>query len=257
MQDDRVVVRPTTFDTLWLVTGDAQGWFVSERGEPGVVRGLGADAQFTLRFDLFHASGLHVESDLAANTRPTNVHVVINEVFADPLDSEPRGEWIELYNDGVMVADFAGWALEDDSGKVELPPVQLAPFGYALLVNDTYDRTSQLDVVPDEDVFLIRLPSLGKSGLSNQGETLRLIDNSDKVVSSFPASPKPATGVSVARREPWFLGAQARAFGLHAAPFASPGKRNSIGFLNKHRLPFETSFTHTPSYRRSDQSRGV
>lgn len=230
VRDDGVVVRPTVFNTFWTITGDAQGWFVSEQGEPGAVRGLTPDRDFRLTLVAFDASGASVQSELTATTTSAQAHVVINEVLADPVGAETSGEWIEVYNDGANVVELRGWVLEDDGGKVDLPAVQLAPFGYALLVNDTYRRSSELDVVPDEDVFLIRLPSLGKSGLSNQGETLRLMDNSGMVVSSFPASPKPTTGVSVARREPWFVGAQARAFGLHAAPYASPGKRNSLGF---------------------------
>lgn len=228
VEDDRIIVRPTAVDTLFLVEGDVHAWFVSEQGEPGVVRGLQAESELQLTLYVFQASGVSAVHDLIVHTKAPAPHVVINEVLADPLGSEPQGEWVEVYNDGAAVVDLEGWALEDDGGKVELPASQLAPFGYALLVNDTYAAASDLDVVPDEDVFLIRLPSLGKSGLSNQGEALRLSDKSGKVVSSFPASPKPLAGVSVARREPWFVGAPSRAFGLHAAPFASPGKRNAI-----------------------------
>jgi hypothetical protein len=229
VQDDRIIVRPTTADTLWFVTGAAQGWFVSEQGEPGVIRGLLPNAEAALDVFVFESSGVNTRAALEVHTQAVNYHVVINEVFPDPHGPEPQGEWIEVYNDSANVAQLGDMALEDEGGKVELPPVQLAPFGYALLVNDTYERTAELDVVPDEDVFLIRLPTLGKSGLANQGETLRLVHNSGMVVSTFPASPKPKAGVSVARREPWFVGNQARGFGLHAAPFASPGKRNELG----------------------------
>jgi hypothetical protein len=226
VMDDRILVRPTVANTLWLITGDTQGWFVSERLDAGVIRGLTPNAESVLKFQTLLASGVHTQSELSLHTIGLSPHVVINEVLADPLGPEPQNEWVELYNDGVGSVNLEGWTLEDEGGAVELPNIQLAPFGYALLVNDTYERSAELDVVPDEDVFLVRLPSLGKSGLSNQGETLRLLDNSGMVVSSFPGSPKPVAGVSVARREPWFVGAQTRAFALHGTPFASPGKRN-------------------------------
>jgi len=81
--------------------------------------------------------------------------------------------------------------------------------------------------VPEANVLMVRLPALAKSGLSNGGEALRLLDKSDMVVASFPGTPKPTPGVSVARGAPWQVD-EPSAFGLHALPGASPGAPNRL-----------------------------
>lgn len=202
------------------------GWFVARPSAVGVVKGLTPDTDYQLRLLAFYPGASSQIGELWIRTTPRMHHVVINEVMADPVGAEPDQEWVELYNDGPTAVDLHGWTLADNGQGVVLPAYEIAPSGYLLLVNDTYVRQPEIDVVPDADAPLLRLPILGTSGLSNSGETLRLTDQSRIVVSSFPGIPKPTSGVSVARRAPWLSGADVHAFALHELPGASPGAPN-------------------------------
>ena len=60
------------------------------------------------------------------------------------------------------------------------------------------------DQAPAPSTRLIRMPTLGKSGLSNGGERLALLDSTGQECSMMPGLPtKP--GLSLARRHPWSL----------------------------------------------------
>lgn len=243
--DDRLHIRPPEAESLWLVRREAQvdgadsgsavaaeptdgggAWFASTATATGVVKGLSPETDYRLQWSIFYASSATSSGEVGLRTRGALPHLVINEVMADPAGPEPDQEWVELYNDGSQPVNLAGWTLVDEQDAVALPAYEVAPSGYLLLVNDTYSSIAGLDVVPDADAALLYLPRLGKSGLANSGEALRLVDESRMVVSTFPATPKPLSGVSVARRAPWLTGADVGAFALHAAGGASPGAPN-------------------------------
>jgi hypothetical protein len=97
-----------------------------------------------------------------------------------------------------------------------------------LLVAEGYAPDPELDLVPSPGVSIVRVARLGKNGLANAGELLRLYDGDGSVVSRFPARAANAPGQSVARRTPDAPDGESGSFGDHAPPGASPGAPNVV-----------------------------
>lgn len=228
VSDDRVFIRAGETSSFWQIHGGASAWFVLEPGTSGVIKGLASEHHYEFRAEVWFSDADSLVQTFSMQTSAVSPHVVINEVMADPVGNEPDQEWVELYNDGRAPVNLEGWRLADGGGEMSLPAVSIAPLGYLLLVNDTYVPMLPGEPVPEPNVSIVRLPVLAKSGLSNAGEALRLLDKSDKVVSSFPGTLKPAPGVSVARVAPWLVDSDPNAFGAHAIPGASPGGVNHV-----------------------------
>lgn len=226
VEDDRLFVRGGAEPSFWMWDSSPGAWFALEAHGVGVVKGLLPERAYELELVVYFPRSNPIRQSLSVQTVAARDRVVINEVLADPLGNEATQEWVELYNEGLFKVNLEGWRLEDEGGSVVLPSAWIAPGGYALLVNETYDAKAIQDPVPEPNVSLVRLPRLARSGISNQGETLRLRDKSDMVVSTFPGTPKPAPGVSIARGAPWQADGDPATFGLHAAPGASPGAAN-------------------------------
>src|SRR5690606_36652238 len=110
----------------------------------------------------------------AFTTGSPRPRVVVNEVYADANGPEPEMEWVELANAGTSAAQLAGYVLEDVGGQTELPYAELAPGAYALVVNESYQEDTDFDLAFDPCALVIRVPRLGKNGLSNAGELVRL-----------------------------------------------------------------------------------
>ncbi|GMV18088.1 MAG: lamin tail domain-containing protein [Polyangiaceae bacterium] len=226
--DDRAVVRAPEAATLWSVSGEPGAWL--EPLDPGgklVLRGLAPNSTELVSYWVRDAFAELSRGQLLLTTGPALPHVVLSEVFANPLGAEPAQEWVELYNDGTIPVELSTLSLEDGGGKVELPAFVLAPGSFALIVRDDYDPASSSDPAPAQGTKLLRVPALGKNGLSNSGEALALRAGG-QLISKFPALPKPKAGVSVARRKTWTLDDDASGFGHHAAPGASPGAPNAL-----------------------------
>ncbi|MBM4356994.1 MAG: lamin tail domain-containing protein [Deltaproteobacteria bacterium] len=134
-------------------------------------------------------------------TRPPMPHLVIDEVLANPVGPEPAQEWVELVNDGLVPAELEGVRLADVGGEVVLPAASLAPGERALLVAEAYEASGKFDPAPPEGTRLVRLPRLGKGGLSNSGEPLELLAPDGRVLSRFPAL-KTKAGRSLYRTHP-------------------------------------------------------
>ena len=87
--------------------------------------------------------------------------------------ADAADEWIELVNEGSTPVDLSGWMLAAADG---VPSISLSgtiqPGAYFLI-----ERTDDASAAPQADLT----PSFG-SGLSNEGETLRLSDASGVVV---------------------------------------------------------------------------
>ena len=49
----------------------------------------------------------------AANQITVQSDIVINEIFYHPIDGDPRGEFVELYNRGSQAIDLTGWSVSD------------------------------------------------------------------------------------------------------------------------------------------------
>ena len=96
---------------------------------------------------------------------------------------------------------LAGFALEDAGGRAVLPEGDLAPRAFALVVSEAYVADDGVDPPPAPGTLMLRVPSLGRSGLSNEGEKLTLRDAAGTALSAFPAV-KTKNGVSIARIAP-------------------------------------------------------
>jgi hypothetical protein len=152
---------------------------------------------------------------------------VLNEVLANAVGPEPEQEWVEIVNDGQVAAALGGWVVSDIGGEVALPDVLLNAGGYALIVNDDYDGSGKYDPAPAPDTLLVRVPKLGKNGLSNEGEPLELTDPEGVVRSRFPKVPKPKAGRSVMRSQPLSPDDDEGSFVLGEEGASTPGGPNS------------------------------
>ena len=194
-----------------------------------VLRGFEPESRVRVTGLAFDALGATRAIDVELTTSTSRPHLVLNEVLADPVGPEALGEWIELVNDGSRPVDLGAFVLDDALERVALPPHELAPGNMVLLVGESYEPDPELDLVPPPDIPLVRLSGLGRNGLSNAGELIRLRDRDGLVVSRFPARKAPRAGRSVARRAPDAPDAASGSFGDHAPPGASPGRDNVVG----------------------------
>lgn len=224
LADDRLYGRSPATPVLWAVAGAGVDAVIAVgAGDPFVIAGLPPSTDLTLDVAAVDARGTVLRMLLTAATLAPMPHVIINEVLADPLGTRPRQEWVEIVNDGPASADLDGYTLVDGSGDTALPPATLAPGAYALLVNETFAEQDGVDPVPVPGTLLLRVPHLGKHGLSRTGEALVLRDGGGNVVSRFLGAPRPKAGSSVARRVVTSPDALPAAFAL-ATP--SPGRKN-------------------------------
>jgi hypothetical protein len=212
---------------LWIFVEPTPAAVTTRASERARVRGLSPDSEFRVRGETIDARGDRKGFDLVLRTAPARPRVVLNEILANANGAEPSMEWIELANAGSASANLEGYRLVDSGGSVTLPAHELPSGAFALLVKEGFVPDPGSDVPPLEGTPVLYLPSLGKSGLSNSGELLRLYDANDELVSQVPALKAPAAGVSVARSAPDAPDEES-SFGQHAPPGASPGGPNSI-----------------------------
>jgi len=209
--DDRVTVRTPEAALLWIVH-TARGALVqvSAAGQSLTIDGLQPDAQERLWGSTHDLSGTARAFELELHTAAARERPILNEALADALGPEPQSEWIEVLNDGTLAVDLAQYSLQDGGGRTPLPHASLAPHEYALLVRDDF-AVSPSDEPPAAGTRLIRLPTLGKSGLSNAGERLSLVDSEGVERSVLPALAGKA-GQSLARRTPTSEDSDPKAF---------------------------------------------
>jgi len=199
--DDRLSLRTPQPPVLWIVhTAHGALLEVSGAGSSLTIDGLVPGGRERFWGSTRDLSGATHAFDLELQTTPARARPILNEVLADPLGPEPKSEWVELLNDGTLPADLAQYSLQDGGGRTPLPHAWLAPQEYALLVREDFAPNSS-DQAPIVGARLIRLASLGKSGLSNAGERLALLDGAGAEQSVLPALAGKA-GQSLARRTP-------------------------------------------------------
>ncbi|MBN1606934.1 MAG: lamin tail domain-containing protein [Polyangiaceae bacterium] len=227
--DDRFTLQSLDAPLFWAIGGSGVDYAQAlEASGRAVVRGLVPNESMELRVRAISVGGYIYDDVFTAETHAPMPHVVINEVLADPAGPEPAQEWVELYNDGLEQAVIEGWTFEDTGGSVALDAKSIPAGAYLLLVGEDFDSASTADVPPREGTTLLGVAGLGKNGLSNTGEPLTLRDAAGRVVSRFPALPKPKTGVSVARRQPWLEDDDPRSFAYHGGVGSSPGGPNQV-----------------------------
>ncbi|HEY3499162.1 MAG TPA: lamin tail domain-containing protein [Polyangiaceae bacterium] len=228
VEDDRVTLRAPNAPVLFALEQPAELLGVAAPGASLSVRGLVPEKTARIAGQAFDVAGDITRLDLGITAAPRRDHLVINEVLADPAGAETSSEWIELLNDGTAPVELAGFELVDSGGTFALPPGSVAPGELVVLVGARFAPDSELDVplLPGTRTFV--LDSLGKSGLANAGELLRLVNAEGAVVSRWPSSPAPGPGQSLARRAPDAPDGEGASFGAHAQPGASPGAPNEL-----------------------------
>jgi hypothetical protein len=225
--DDRLLITPEDEEQLWLVEAPARAVVSAPRGSrTRLLSGLAPATTWPLRASVLSSAGRLEVLEATLVPQSARRHVVLNEVLANPLGDEATSEWIELVNDSARPASLAGLWLEDASGHVALPEVELEAGELALLVAEDF-RPSSLDAPIPERVRLLRLPSLGTRGLANGGEALLLV-GPEGVLSRFPQLAAGHAGRSVARRQLDSADDDASAFAEHGGSGASPGAPNSF-----------------------------
>jgi hypothetical protein len=228
VEDDRLATRAPGAPLLWAIAGaGVDAVIVAGPGHPFIVSPLPPSTAVTLSVGVYDVAGRRTASVFAAVTEPPRPHVVLNEVLADALGPEPAQEWVELFNDGLVAAELEGYVLGDIGGVTLLPAAKLAPGAFALVVNEIYVEDDELDVPPAAGTLVLRVSKLGKNGLSNTGEPLRLTDASGRVMSRFPAMKSTKAGLSVARVLPRAPDGLASSFAVAKAG-ATPGAVNEF-----------------------------
>jgi hypothetical protein len=197
--DDRVRVTPAAQDLLFALAAPHETVLAARAGTRGLLlRGLTPNTDVELIGSVLASGGGRELFHTRVTTAPARRHLVLNEVLANPAGAEPDAEWLELVNDSDRPCSLSDLWLEDSSGHVQLPDAVLGPGEIALIVSDRF-RASGLDVAVPDGVRLLRVPSLGARGLSNQGEALLLV-GPEGVISRFPLLAAPHAGFSLARR---------------------------------------------------------
>lgn len=203
VEDDRLFVRAPDEPLLWAIGGEGLDLVLATAAaERFVVAPLLAEHRARLDVGTTDVVGFATRRAFSATTAAPMAHLVLTEVLADPLGPEPRQEWVEIMNDGRATAALGNYSLADTSGAEPLPPGELLPGEYALLVGDDYAADDGVDVPPAPGTQLVRLRRLSADGFKNDGEELRLLGPDGRVLSSVPATPAPKPGRSLARVRP-------------------------------------------------------
>jgi len=224
VEDDRVIVRSADDPLLWTIDQGGESLVRPTRtGTTFSLRPLPSDGRY--RIDTLDLSGRVTADDVTVTPAPPRPHLVLNEVMANPAGSEPAQEWVELFNDGSDAVLLAGFAVEDSGGRTALPDGVLAPGAFALVVPEAYVPDDGFDPSPVEGTLILRVPALGRSGLTNDGERLTLRDPAGVAISIFPAI-KTKNGVSIARLTPDALDTDPASFELSRNGTATPGASN-------------------------------
>ncbi len=226
LADDRLYGRSAAAPLLWAVAGaGTDSVIAAASGDPFVITGLPPSTDILLDVAAIDTGGAVVSRALfSARTLPPQPHVVLNEVLAYPLGPRPDQEWVEIVNDGPAPAVLDGYVLQVGSADTPLPAGTLPPGAFALIVDDAYVAADGADVAPAAGTRILRVPSIGKKGLSSSGVALTLRDAGGNTVSAFPAKPEPKQGWSVARRTPSAVDALSTSF-ARATP--TPGRTNA------------------------------
>ncbi len=134
---------------------------------------------------VFNAFEAHVINVTATIEDGIAEYVVINEVYYDvgnrkfcavDEESEPRNEWIELYNPTDEQIDVSGWTIEDNNSSDIIPNSPAIPsHGFAVISKNS--STWLFWSIPPETVK-IELGSVIGNGLSNDGDRVILKDAS-------------------------------------------------------------------------------
>jgi len=118
-------------------------------------------------------------------------NILINEIFADPIDDESLNEWIELYNNGSSSVNVSGWIIGDDidndtlkGGLYGNSGTTIPSYGYAIITDDSTRVYNNFNVSDDAIRLYVDDSSIG-NGLINSGETIYLFDKLNNSIHSI------------------------------------------------------------------------
>ena len=129
--------------------------------------------------------------------------------MSDPEDDENLNEWIELYNNGTSSIDIANYTIEDDAGldlilggKFNGGGTIIPSSTYAILTSETTRVYDNFDIPLNTIKLYVNETRIGKSGLSNSGETLKLYDSNLNLLDQV-TYPSVSNGNSYAKFTTW------------------------------------------------------
>src|SRR6266498_2060416 len=136
---------------------------------------------------------------LAGPLRADSV-VVFNEIMYHPATNEPVMEWLELRNEMAVDVDLSGWSITGGIQYTFASNTIVHGGGYVVVA---LSPATLMDLIGSTDVLG---PFTGRLG--NNGDTLRLRNNSGRVVDEvnygvdgdWPVAPD-GSGVSLAKRD--------------------------------------------------------
>lgn len=165
---------------------------VAPRGSASLsLIGIPPSTSFAAVLRLEGLGGAVLERSLTLSTSDPLATLAVMEVRSDPLGPEPRQEYVEVLNYGVVPLDLHLVALSDHPGRlgnVVPRPERLAPGQRALLVPDEFDPDDPADPAVPPGVPLVRVGrALGSAGLANAGEPVFLRDPELRRLSAAPA----------------------------------------------------------------------
>ncbi len=103
----------------------------------------------------------------AANDPERNDHIVINEIMFSPMVGQ-IGEYLELHNNSDTAVDLSGWEFTEGVSFDFPQGTMIAPRGYVVVAADAQYIEENYEGITAVGSF--------ENGLSNHGETLRLVD---------------------------------------------------------------------------------
>jgi hypothetical protein len=134
----------------------------------------------------------------------TRAAVVISEVTFNEVSSDTTGEWIEIYNTGLLPVDLSNYKIGDEEtsggtstteslykfpagaminpGEVQVIAVGATRFNTVYGFNPTYETSGTDLSVPDLSLYTTWDPDGGQINMSNTNDQAVLVDNTDTII---------------------------------------------------------------------------
>jgi hypothetical protein len=117
---------------------------------------------------------------------PASTAIAITEVLPNPTGPETTQELVELRNLGSAAVALEGMLIEDAAGADPLPAATLEPGAFAVVVAAGYNPMDGRDPAPRAGAMLLRVDGrIGRDGIANAGEAVRLRARSGEVLSRY------------------------------------------------------------------------
>jgi cardiolipin synthase len=133
---------------------------------------------------------------IAAQTRQTETHVLITELYPDTATRNERDEYVALTNPSACPVSIAGWSITDTEGTLIFPAFELAPNQTLYVTRNASAFTAQqssavmigckkpgFEYGPDSDPAVPQLQTSGKTfALRNTGDEVILVNEAGEAV---------------------------------------------------------------------------